>query len=148
MFIFSHLLWLNLHFFLLTLRPHRRRRSVGVANATLPNFGTTPTIIPNFPTTSIPEEEKTRKMVFKASSKEAMVISNLLHFTSYQIEIHACNDPTDPGRCSMPTYVNARTLPECKSPQTNIIYFRLVFPTPVPRGKPTVDFWMSPLSNQ
>ncbi len=54
-------------------------------------------------------------MVFKANSKEFMVISKLVHFTSYQIEIHACNHPTDPNRCSMPTYVNARTLPERKT---------------------------------
>ncbi|TRY92514.1 hypothetical protein DNTS_004168 [Danionella cerebrum] len=96
-------------------RPHRRRRSIGVANATLPNFAPTPTTLPSFPPTTAAPEEKSRKLVFRANSKEAMVISNLLHFTSYQIEIQACNDPSDPGRCSMPTYVNARTLPELKA---------------------------------
>ncbi|XP_073699705.1 insulin-like growth factor 1 receptor [Garra rufa] len=95
--------------------PHRRRRSVGVANATLPNFASTSSSLPNFSTTSSPEKDKSQKMVFKASSKEFMVISNLDHFTSYQIEIQACNHPTDPNRCSMPTYVNARTLPELKA---------------------------------
>ncbi|XP_048038678.1 insulin receptor b [Megalobrama amblycephala] len=95
-------------------RPHRRRRSVGVANATLPNFAITPSSLPNFATTLSPED-KSPKMVFKASSKESTVISDLLHFTSYQIEIQACNDPTDQSRCSMPTYVNARTLPEQKA---------------------------------
>uniref|UniRef100_A0A8C2K8M2 Tyrosine-protein kinase receptor n=1 Tax=Cyprinus carpio TaxID=7962 RepID=A0A8C2K8M2_CYPCA len=93
-------------------RPHRRRRSVGVANATLPNFVSTSSDPPNFFTTSSPDKEKNQKMVFKATSKEFMVIPNLVHFTSYQIEIQACNHPTDSNRCSMPTYVNARTLPE------------------------------------
>uniref|UniRef100_A0A8C2CPV1 Tyrosine-protein kinase receptor n=1 Tax=Cyprinus carpio TaxID=7962 RepID=A0A8C2CPV1_CYPCA len=96
-------------------RPHRRRRSVGVANATLPNFASTSSSLPNFSATSSPEKEKSQKMVFKANSKEFMVISNLVHFTSYQIEIQACNHPMDPNRCSMPTYVNARTLPERKT---------------------------------
>lgn len=44
--------------------------------------------------------------------KESTVISNLHHFTSYKIEILACNHPTDPKRCSMATYVSARTMPE------------------------------------
>uniref|UniRef100_A0A8C1MKR3 Tyrosine-protein kinase receptor n=1 Tax=Cyprinus carpio TaxID=7962 RepID=A0A8C1MKR3_CYPCA len=96
-------------------RPHRRRRSVGVANATLPNFVSTSSDPPNFSTTSSPDKEKNQKMVFKATSKEFMVIPNLVHFTSYQIEIQACNHPTDSNRCSMPTYVNARTLPELKA---------------------------------
>lgn len=46
------------------------------------------------------------------SSKESTVISNLHHFTSYKIEIMACNDPVDLKRCSMATYVSARTMPE------------------------------------
>uniref|UniRef100_A0A673HZH4 Tyrosine-protein kinase receptor n=1 Tax=Sinocyclocheilus rhinocerous TaxID=307959 RepID=A0A673HZH4_9TELE len=100
---------------LLTRRPHRRRRSVGVANASLPNFASTLSSLPNFSTTSNPEKDERQKMVFKTNSKEFMVISNLVHFTSYQIEIQACNHPTDPNRCSMPTYVNARTLPELKA---------------------------------
>lgn len=45
-------------------------------------------------------------------SKESSVISNLHHFTSYKIEIMACNHPTDLKRCSMATYVSARTMPE------------------------------------
>ncbi|KAI3374266.1 hypothetical protein L3Q82_006113 [Scortum barcoo] len=47
--------------------------------------------------------------------RESTVISNLRHFTSYQIEIHACNHPTDPARCSMAAYVSARTMPEDKA---------------------------------
>uniref|UniRef100_A0A674MS96 Tyrosine-protein kinase receptor n=1 Tax=Takifugu rubripes TaxID=31033 RepID=A0A674MS96_TAKRU len=43
------------------------------------------------------------------------VISNLHHFTSYKIEIMACNHPTDPKRCSIATYVSARTMPEEKA---------------------------------
>lgn len=48
----------------------------------------------------------------KVFSKESTVISNLHHFTSYKIEIMACNHPTDLKRCSMATYVSARTMPE------------------------------------
>ncbi|XP_051549350.1 insulin receptor-like isoform X1 [Myxocyprinus asiaticus] len=96
-------------------KPSRRRRSVGVANATLPNFLTTPSTLPNISTTLSSVEDKSRKMVRKVSSKESTVISNLLHFTNYQIEIHACNHPTDQNRCSMPTYIKARTLPEVKA---------------------------------
>lgn len=51
----------------------------------------------------------------KVISKESTVISNLHHFTSYKIEIMACNDPTDFKRCSMATYVSARTMPEGKN---------------------------------
>uniref|UniRef100_A0A3B4XXZ6 Tyrosine-protein kinase receptor n=1 Tax=Seriola lalandi dorsalis TaxID=1841481 RepID=A0A3B4XXZ6_SERLL len=77
-------------------RPSRRRRSVGVANATqTPHFLTT--------------------VELKVFSKESTVISNLHHFTSYKIEIMACNHPTDLKRCSMATYVSARTMPEEKA---------------------------------
>uniref|UniRef100_A0A8C3B1N9 Tyrosine-protein kinase receptor n=1 Tax=Cyclopterus lumpus TaxID=8103 RepID=A0A8C3B1N9_CYCLU len=48
----------------------------------------------------------------KVSSKESTLISNLQHFTSYKIEIMACNHVTDLKRCSMATYVSARTMPE------------------------------------
>uniref|UniRef100_A0AAQ5Z023 Tyrosine-protein kinase receptor n=1 Tax=Amphiprion ocellaris TaxID=80972 RepID=A0AAQ5Z023_AMPOC len=51
----------------------------------------------------------------KVFSKESTVISNLHHFTSYKIEIMACNHPTDLKRCSMATYVSARTMPEEKA---------------------------------
>lgn len=51
----------------------------------------------------------------KVSSKESTVISNLQHFTSYKIEIMACNHPTDLKRCSMATYISARTMPEGES---------------------------------
>lgn len=44
--------------------------------------------------------------------KESTVISNLHHFTSYKIEIIACNHPRTLRRCSMATYVSARTMPE------------------------------------
>ncbi|KAI4890125.1 hypothetical protein NFI96_004987 [Prochilodus magdalenae] len=49
------------------------------------------------------------------SSKESIVISNLHHFTSYQIEIQACNHLSDIAYCSMATYVTARTMPEEKA---------------------------------
>uniref|UniRef100_A0AAQ5X7Z2 Tyrosine-protein kinase receptor n=1 Tax=Amphiprion ocellaris TaxID=80972 RepID=A0AAQ5X7Z2_AMPOC len=82
-------------------RPSRRRRSVGVANATL-HF-----ICINDLTRFFPAQVE-----LKVFSKESTVISNLHHFTSYKIEIMACNHPTDLKRCSMATYVSARTMPE------------------------------------
>uniref|UniRef100_A0A3B3UYM0 receptor protein-tyrosine kinase n=1 Tax=Poecilia latipinna TaxID=48699 RepID=A0A3B3UYM0_9TELE len=60
-------------------------------------------------TASYKEEEKDDKV------SESTVISNLQHFTSYKIEIIACNHPTEPNRCSMATYVSARTMPELKA---------------------------------
>lgn len=96
-------------------RPTRRRRSVGVANAThVPFILST---FSNGPTTLTPEdkEDEGSKVELKVFSKESTVISNLQHFTSYKIEIMACNHPTDPDRCSMATYASARTMPEEKA---------------------------------
>lgn len=50
--------------------------------------------------------------------KESTVISNLHHFTSYKIEIMACNHATDVKRCSMAAYVSARTMPEGRGSNT------------------------------
>lgn len=47
-------------------------------------------------------------------TSESAVISDLQHFTSYTIEIMACNHPEDPKRCSLATYVSARTMPNGK----------------------------------
>uniref|UniRef100_A0A3B5KQJ5 Insulin receptor b n=1 Tax=Xiphophorus couchianus TaxID=32473 RepID=A0A3B5KQJ5_9TELE len=66
-------------------------------------------------TASYKEEEKDDKVVENVFGRESTVISNLQHFTSYKIEIIACNHLTDPGRCSMATYVSARTMPELKA---------------------------------
>ncbi|XP_015220966.1 insulin receptor b isoform X1 [Lepisosteus oculatus] len=97
-------------------RPSRRRRSLGaVANSTIQRFFTTPSTLPNASTTRGPEEEEGAKVVLTVHAKESAVISSLRHFTSYQIEIHACNHPTDPSRCSMAAYVSARTMPEDKA---------------------------------
>uniref|UniRef100_A0A3B5A4N8 Tyrosine-protein kinase receptor n=1 Tax=Stegastes partitus TaxID=144197 RepID=A0A3B5A4N8_9TELE len=87
-------------------RPSRRRRSVGVANATQP---------PLFLTTIPSLQFGSTTVELKVFSKESTVISNLHHFTSYKIEIMACNHPTDLKRCSMATYVSARTMPEEKA---------------------------------
>ncbi|KAG9350665.1 hypothetical protein JZ751_024554 [Albula glossodonta] len=104
-----------LHNEVFEIRPSRRRRSaVGVANGTLPRFLTTPPSLPNASTTRSPKEEEGR-IELTVYSKESTVISNLQHFTSYQIEIHACNHPTEEKRCSMATYVSARTMPEEKA---------------------------------
>ncbi|XP_014888917.1 insulin receptor-like [Poecilia latipinna] len=66
-------------------------------------------------TASYKEEEKDDKVVENVFGRESTVISNLQHFTSYKIEIIACNHPTEPNRCSMATYVSARTMPELKA---------------------------------
>lgn len=95
-------------------RPPRRRRSVGgVANATLLGPPTAPpnASLPHLPDDEPGEDEQGKVELF-VYSKESALISNLRHFTSYQIEIHACNHPTDPSRCSMAAYVSARTMPE------------------------------------
>ncbi|KAJ8373287.1 hypothetical protein AAFF_G00266430 [Aldrovandia affinis] len=109
-----------LHNEVFEIRPSRRRRSaVGVANATLSRLLTTPPSLPNASATSAPEEEdeeeERRKVLLWVYSKEWTVISNLRHFTSYQIEVQACNHPTDRLRCSMAAYVSARTMPEDKA---------------------------------
>uniref|UniRef100_A0A671YZZ0 Tyrosine-protein kinase receptor n=1 Tax=Sparus aurata TaxID=8175 RepID=A0A671YZZ0_SPAAU len=70
--------------------------------------------------TDVPVDEdgetfESTKTVVTVHAKESTVISNLRHFTSYQIEVHACNHPTDPARCSMAAYVSARTMPEDKA---------------------------------
>uniref|UniRef100_A0A8C4FDH7 Tyrosine-protein kinase receptor n=1 Tax=Dicentrarchus labrax TaxID=13489 RepID=A0A8C4FDH7_DICLA len=102
-------------------RPSRRRRSVGVANATQTLNFLLPTApgLPFGSTTATPkdedEDEEGSKVELKVFSKESTVISNLHHFTSYKIEIIACNHLTDLKRCSMATYVSARTMPEEKA---------------------------------
>ncbi|KAM4575044.1 insulin receptor b [Fundulus diaphanus] len=71
-----------------------------------------------FTTTSSEEEnekEERSEVVVDVYGKESTVISNLHHFTSYKIQIIACNHPTEGLRCSLPTYVSARTTPEQKA---------------------------------
>uniref|UniRef100_A0A672ZAB1 Tyrosine-protein kinase receptor n=1 Tax=Sphaeramia orbicularis TaxID=375764 RepID=A0A672ZAB1_9TELE len=106
-----------LHNEVFEIKPAQLRRSVmGIANRTQHFLTTAPS-----PTgTHIPEDEgeetfESTKTVVTVHAKESTVISNLRHFTSYQIEIHACNHPTDPARCSMAAYVSARTMPEDKA---------------------------------
>ncbi|XP_039998890.1 insulin receptor a [Xiphias gladius] len=107
-----------LHNEVFEIKRSRQRRSVmGVANRTHP-FHTTAPSPPEG--TQIPDDEdedtfESTKTVVTVHAKESTVISNLRHFTSYQIEIHACNHPTDPARCSMAAYVSARTMPEDKA---------------------------------
>lgn len=82
---------------------------MGVANFTLSStlFPT-----PHLANGSTPTLKPEVKLVLKVVGKESMVISNLHHFTSYQIEIQACNHPTDLEYCSVTTFVSARTMPE------------------------------------
>ena len=97
-----------------SIRPSRQRRSLGsVANRTLVVTTPSSTLSPAGPTRSPAEDEaEANKLELKVLIKESTVISNLRHFTSYQIEIHACNHDSDPSRCSMAAYVSARTMPE------------------------------------
>ncbi|XP_068196167.1 insulin receptor a [Antennarius striatus] len=98
-------------------RPRQRRSVMGIANQTRAFLPT----VPSPPhATVIPEDEgeetfESTKTVVTVQAMGSTVISNLRHFTSYQIEIHACNHPSDPSRCSMAAYVSARTLPEDKA---------------------------------
>ncbi|XP_038573533.1 insulin receptor a isoform X2 [Micropterus salmoides] len=105
-----------LHNEVFEIKRSRQRRSVmGIANRTHPFLTTAPSP-PH--STGIPEDEETferEKIKLTIHAKESTVISNLRHFTSYQIEVHACNHPTDQTRCSMAAYVSARTLPEDKA---------------------------------
>lgn len=83
---------------------------MGVANSTVSTSLTTSTPLPGL---SPEEEARSNNIVQSVYGKESTMISNLRHFTSYQIEIHACNNqPGDPERCSMAAYVSARTMPE------------------------------------
>ncbi|XP_037837848.1 insulin receptor a isoform X2 [Kryptolebias marmoratus] len=100
-----------LHNEVFEIKRSRQRRSVmGVANRTQPFFAAVAVGHPD------DEEnfESTKTMVY-VHAKESTVISNLRHFTSYQIEVHACNHLTDQSRCSMAAYVSARTMPEDKA---------------------------------
>ncbi|XP_037401197.1 insulin receptor b [Pygocentrus nattereri] len=96
-------------------KPSRRRRSLGIANSTHSTVLVTPPSFPNISAPTVGPEDEKRKLVMTVSSKESIVISNLQHFTSYQIEIQACNHLTDLAYCSMATYVSARTMPEAKA---------------------------------
>ncbi|XP_062849775.1 insulin receptor a [Trichomycterus rosablanca] len=99
-----------LHNEVFRIRPTRQRRSlVGVANGTVSYQVTTPAPTP---TLSPEDEAESNKVTQVVYGRETTVISNLVHFTTYQIEIHACNHATDPERCSMAAYVTARTMPE------------------------------------
>lgn len=73
------------------------------------------------------------QLELKVASKESTIISNLHHFTSYKIEIMACNDPPDLKRCSMATYVSARTMPEGK--KSRPVEYLIVSQTPTLAGK-------------
>uniref|UniRef100_A0A8C8F0Z5 Tyrosine-protein kinase receptor n=1 Tax=Oncorhynchus tshawytscha TaxID=74940 RepID=A0A8C8F0Z5_ONCTS len=101
-------------------KPRQRRSAVGVANQTLPSFAATPTTLSDGFATRSPDSDdangvESTKIQLTVFSKESTVISGLRHFTSYQIDVLACNHPTDPSRCSMAAFVSARTMPEDKA---------------------------------
>ncbi|CAB1317063.1 unnamed protein product, partial [Coregonus sp. 'balchen'] len=87
-------------------KPRQRRSAMGVANQTQPSVVTTPATLPEGFATRGPDDEdgngvESSKIQLTVFSKESTVISGLRHFTSYQIDVLACNHPTDPSRCSM-----------------------------------------------
>ncbi|XP_053740412.1 insulin receptor a [Synchiropus splendidus] len=98
-------------------RSRLRRSAMGIANHSFPFLTTAPGPTATTQTPDYEDEETLEgtKKVVTVLAKESTVISNLRHFTSYQIEIQACNHPTDPKRCSMAAYVSARTMPEDKA---------------------------------
>ncbi|KAM9789417.1 insulin receptor a [Neosynchiropus ocellatus] len=98
-------------------RSRQRRSAMGIANHSFPFLTTAPSPAASTPTPDYEDEETLEgtKKVVTVLAKESTVISNLRHFTSYQIEIQACNHPIDPKRCSMAAYVSARTMPEDKA---------------------------------
>ncbi|KAF3858021.1 hypothetical protein F7725_011222 [Dissostichus mawsoni] len=104
-----------LHNEVFELKGSRHRRSaMDIANRTLPFLTTAPSPPHGTGTPEDGEPLESIKTVVTVHAKESTVISHLRHFTSYQIEVHACNHPTDPARCSMAAYVSARTMPEGK----------------------------------
>nr|XP_060640831.1 insulin receptor [Anolis sagrei ordinatus] len=90
-------------------RPTRRRRDVGrIANSTV-----APPAVLGLANGSTVAPEEARPSV-TVVQKESVVISNLRHFTSYWIEIRACNREA-PTECGVSAYVSARTMPEAKA---------------------------------
>lgn len=98
---------------------------MGVANSTLSSTLPPP---PHLANGSTPTPKPEEKLVLKVVGKETMVISNLHHFTSYQIEIQACNHPTDLEYCSVTTFVSARTMPEgnCNTATFSMLFVKLL----------------------
>lgn len=102
-----------------------RRAVIGIANQPQ-SFLTTASSPPH--STGVPDDEdedafESTKTVVTVLAKESTVISNLRHFTSYQIEIYACNHPSEASRCSMAAYVSARTMPEGEFASFRVVQF-------------------------
>uniref|UniRef100_A0A674E262 Tyrosine-protein kinase receptor n=1 Tax=Salmo trutta TaxID=8032 RepID=A0A674E262_SALTR len=102
------------------LKSTRQRRSaMGVANETQPSFVTKPPTLPEGYATRGPDNDEDgverTKIQLTVFSKESTVISGLRHFTSFKIDVLACNHLTNPSRCSMAAFVSARTMPEDKA---------------------------------
>ncbi|KAJ6664292.1 hypothetical protein lerEdw1_008511 [Lerista edwardsae] len=102
-----------LHNVVFVPRPSRKRREAPgiVANSTV----VAPTIPASVNTSMAgPESTGEPQPIVKVVLKESLVISGLRHFTSYRIEIQACNREA-PNECSVSAYVSARTMPEAKA---------------------------------
>ncbi|GCC40762.1 hypothetical protein chiPu_0024835, partial [Chiloscyllium punctatum] len=91
--------------------PSRKRRDTfGIANATL---GVNNTTLPERHGNNSNPERKTDYPFFenKVWYKDRTVISNLRHFTTYRVDIHACNHEALKLGCSVSAFVFARTMP-------------------------------------
>ncbi|XP_078388482.1 insulin-like growth factor 1a receptor [Cetorhinus maximus] len=96
-------------------RPSRKRRDTfGIANATLPANNTA---VPEQHGNSSNPERKQDYTFFESKVwyKDRTVISNLRHFTTYRVDIHACNHEALKLGCSVSAFVFARTMPAEKA---------------------------------
>ncbi|KAM9311927.1 insulin-like growth factor 1 receptor [Gastrophryne carolinensis] len=104
-----------LHNSIFVPRPDRRRRDVfGAANATLSTDSKNGTAQEQFNVSdSVPKEPDYRFHEMRVDYRhERTVLSNLLPFTLYRIDIHSCNHAADTLGCSASHFVFARTMPE------------------------------------
>ncbi|XP_060116030.1 insulin-like growth factor 1 receptor [Heteronotia binoei] len=128
-------------------RHDRKRRDLfRVANSTLGAKGKNVTVPERFANTSDVEEGDIEYPFFetKVEGRELTVISHLLPFTVYRIDIHSCNHEALTLGCSAANFVSARTMPEAgaddipgpvtwEAKEENVIYLKWPEP-PNPNG--------------
>ncbi|XP_054858143.1 insulin-like growth factor 1 receptor [Eublepharis macularius] len=96
-------------------RHDRKRRDLfRAANTTLATSSKNTTVPEHFANTSEVEEGNIEYPFFESrvEGRERTVISNLLPFTVYRIDIHSCNHEALTLGCSAANFVSARTMPE------------------------------------
>ncbi|XP_040198281.1 insulin-like growth factor 1 receptor [Rana temporaria] len=104
-----------LHNSIFVPRPDRRRRDVfGAANATLLGDSKNSSTTIDFSNASDSEPKEIEYPFYETKvdyRHERTVISNLLPFTLYRIDIHSCNHAAETVGCSPSNFVFARTMP-------------------------------------